>query len=133
MPSYFRVTPTTPKGQRFTLELNAENNKDAPFSLGDGGSFVFADDDKPLPLSPISPMTRVSAKVPASYVEPELDTSIFDTISHVSGVPPPRGVSLPSTSRRTRAVTLLRFKRSNADPLRVVLALDRITLRCMVY
>lgn len=82
------TTPTTPKGQRFALELKAKNNKDASFSLGDGDSFISADDDKPLPLSPISPMTPVSAKVSASYIEPELDTSIFDTISHVSGVPP---------------------------------------------
>lgn len=84
------TTPASPKGQKFELALKeGKGMKDLSYSIGDGESFVSAD-DKAIPLSPISPMTPVANTVnannrtPATYREVDLDTSVFDTISHVT-------------------------------------------------
>jgi hypothetical protein len=75
------TTPATVRGKKFDVILKGKPSKG--FSIGDSESFTSAD-EKSAPLSPISPMTPVNNRMPASYLEADLDTSVFDTISHVT-------------------------------------------------
>jgi hypothetical protein len=100
------ATPATPRGRRFELELKGRT-RDSTFNSNgfsggsDGDSFVSADydKDKPLPISPLSPLGPVGKAnaIPASYTDCDLDTSVFDTISHVT-IPTINEPTIPARS-----------------------------------